>query len=240
MHDDQDLSSRLRLPESLAESGDPIEGNPYPIEHRAHQVWMDATRQAEMEMSRINSDASALLIPATADEWMPQQVIAKFDVWARRGLQVVWTDDTVREYDRFLVDYANAWIESVSRLLAARRPPFSSESHLADLRRRLAARVHHWKVEARRHRIQQEAQAAAAAPEIQKAPAAELVERRRLAVRKYREDHDLDAVGFAQTVGISDTVVSAIIREDWNRFKRGAQEKLLAVIGMAREDWYRE
>ena len=240
MHDDQDLSSRLRLPESFAGSGDPIEGNPYPTEHPAHQVWMDATRKAEMEVSRINSDASSLLTPATADAWMPTLVVAKFDVWARRGVQVVWTDDAVQQYDGWLVGYANAWIESVSRLLTSHPPPFPSERVLADLRRRLAARVHHWKAEARRYRIQQEAHAAAAAPEVQKPPSDELVERRRLAVRKYRDDHDLDAVGFAQRVGISETAVRAIIREDWKRFNRGTQEKLLAVIGMTREEWYRE
>ena len=68
MDEDGKLPEGLRLPESLAESGDPVEGNPYPIEHPAHQVWMDATRQAETEVSRINSEASSSLTPATADD----------------------------------------------------------------------------------------------------------------------------------------------------------------------------
>ena len=68
-----------------------------------------------MEVSRINAEASSLLTPATANEWMPTLVVAKFDVWAKRGVQVVWTDDAVRHYDGWLVGYANAWIESVSR-----------------------------------------------------------------------------------------------------------------------------
>lgn len=192
-----------------------------------------------MEVSRINSEAPSSLTLATADAWMPTMVIAKFDAWARRGVQVVWTHEAVQQYDGWLVRYGNGWIESVSRLLTSHAPPFPLERVLADLRRRLAARVHHWKAEARRYRIQQEAHAAAIA-EVQRPPSAQLVERRRLAVRKYRDDHDLDAVGFAQTVRIDETVVSAIIRGDWKRFKRGAQEKLLAVIGMTREDWYRE
>ena len=240
MDDDQDLPARLRLPETFAESGDPIEGNPYPTEHPAHQVWMDATRKAEMEVSRINAQAPSLHNLADDNEWMPTLVVAKFDAWARRGLQVVWTDEAVHQYDGWLVRYANTWIESVSRLLTLHAPPFPSEVALADLRSRLGARVHHWKAEARRYRIQQEAQAAATAPNVQKPPSDELVERRRLAVRKFRDDHDLDAVGFARTVGISDSVVRAIVREDWKRFKPGTQEKLLAVIGMTREDWYRE
>jgi hypothetical protein len=65
------------------------------------------------------------------------------------------------------VSYANAWIESVSRLLASH--PFP-ERVLADLRRRLAARVHHWKAEARHYRVEQEARAAAAPAEVQRPP----------------------------------------------------------------------
>lgn len=91
MDEDGNLLERLRLPESLVGSGDPVEGNPYPVEHPAHQVWIDATRRAEMEVIRINADASSLLTPATADEWMPTLVVAKFDVWARRGVRVVWS-----------------------------------------------------------------------------------------------------------------------------------------------------
>jgi hypothetical protein len=127
MDDEGRLSEGLQLPESLAESGDPVEGNPYPTEHPAHQVWMDATRQAEMEVSRINSEASSSLTPDNADEWMPMLVVAKFDVWAGRGVQVVWTDHAVREYDGWLVSYANVWIDSVSRFLTSHPPPFSPE-----------------------------------------------------------------------------------------------------------------
>ena len=71
-------------------------------------------------------------------------------------------------------------------------------------------------------------------------PSRELVERRRRAVQRYRDDHDLSAAGFARKVGISETAISGIIREDRNRFNRGTQEKLLKVIGMTREEWYRE
>jgi hypothetical protein len=230
----------LRLPESLAESGDPVEGNPYPPEHPAHQVWNDSTRLAEMEVSRINATAPELLTPATSAEWMPTLVVSKFDVWARRGVQVVWTDDAVRQYDHWLVNYANDWIDAVSRFLTSHPPPFASETVLDDLRRRLAGRVHHWKAEARHYRVQQEARAAAATAEVQRPPSDQLLERRRRAVRKYRDDHDLDAVGFARTIGISDTVVRAIVRDDWTRFNRGTQQKLLAVLGMTREDWYGE
>jgi len=241
MDEDGNLLERLRLPESLVGSGDPVEGNPYPVEHPAHQVWIDATRQAEMEVIRTNADASSLLTPATADEWMPTLVVAKFDVWARRGVRVVWTDNAVDQYDAWLVGYANTWIESISRLVMSRHPPLpAADTVLAELRRRLAARVHHWKAEARRYRVRQEAHAAAAKAAMQRPPSDELVARRRRAVQKYRADHDLDAVGFARVVGISETALRGIIREDSSRFSRSTQEKLLAAIGMTRAEWYRE
>jgi hypothetical protein len=171
---------------------------------------------------------------------MQTLVIAKFDVWAERGVKVVWTDDAAEDYGKWLVEYENAWIDSVSAYLTSHPPPFSSESVLTDLRRRLRGRVLHWKAEARRYRVQQEAHAAAAPPEIQRRPSINLVERRRHAVQKYRADHDLDAVGFARHVGISDTAVRGIIREDWTRFDQHTQDRLLRAIGMTREDWYRE
>jgi hypothetical protein len=239
MDDDDDRLGRFRLPESFAESGDPVEANPFPPEHPAHQVWMDATRKAEMELSCINTDAPALLTPATAHEWMVMLVVAKFDVWARRGVQVVWTDDAVRSYDRWLVDYANAWVESLFPRVT-HLPPLPREMFLDDLRRRLAARVQHWKAEARRYRLLQEAHAAAVAPAIQRPPSRELIERRRRAVQKYREQHGLDAVGFARAAGISESAVRGIIREDTTRFNRTTQEKLLAIVGMTQADWYRE
>ncbi len=193
-----------------------------------------------MEVSNINSAASSALSPATASDWMPAMVVAKFNVWARRGVQVVWTDDAVEQNDAWLVRYADAWIDSVSRSLTSHPPPFPPESLLAELRRRLAARVHHWKAEARRYRRQQEAAAGAAAPEVQRRPSDDLVERRRPAVRKYRDDRDLTATGFARVVGISATAVRGIIREDRTRFNRSTQDKLLTAIGITRDEWYRE
>jgi hypothetical protein len=240
MDDDQDLGARFRLPESFAEAGDPVEGNPYPTEHPAHQVWIGATRKAEMEVIRINSDASSMLTPATAGEWMPTLVVGKFDAWAGRGVQVVWTDDDLHQYDAWLVGYANGWIDAVSRLMTSDPPPFPPERVLADLRRRLGARVLHWKAEARRYHVEHEDHAGVSAPEAHPRVSREVVERRRRAVRAYCDGHELDAVGFARNVGISETAVRGIIREDRKRFDHGTQEKLLAVIGMTREEWYRE
>lgn len=240
MDKDGNLPEWLRLPHSLAESGDPIEGNPYPKEHPAYQVWIDATRRAEGEVCRIDAEASSSLTPANADNWLPALAVSKFDVWARRGVKVVWTDAAMRQYDRWLLDYANAWIEDVSRCLTAHPPPFPPELVLTDLRRRLGARVVYWKAESRRYRSLQEAHAAAAVPAVPRVPSGELVKRRRHLVQKHRGDHGFSASGFAQRVGISESAIRGIVREDWTRFNRATQDRLLTAINVTREEWYRE
>jgi hypothetical protein len=44
----------FRLPESLRESGDPIEGNPFQPSDARYKVWADATRSAERELCDLN------------------------------------------------------------------------------------------------------------------------------------------------------------------------------------------
>ena len=127
MDDDQETSGRFRLPESFSQTDDPVGGNPYPQQHPAHEVWAGATRRAEAEISRINAEAAASLTPDTANDWMQGLAVAKFGVWAKRGVQVIWTDEALRAYERWLVDYANAWIDSISRYLASRPPPFDGD-----------------------------------------------------------------------------------------------------------------
>jgi hypothetical protein len=37
------------IPDGFASSGDPVDGNPFPPEDALHQVWQDATREAEQK-----------------------------------------------------------------------------------------------------------------------------------------------------------------------------------------------
>jgi hypothetical protein len=60
-----DPAERFRLPDSFASVGDPIEGNPFPVDHPLHQVWIAAPRKAEEEVCH-NTSASLLnLTPGT-------------------------------------------------------------------------------------------------------------------------------------------------------------------------------
>jgi len=78
----------------------------------------------------------------------------KFDIWANRGIQVVWGDSAVGGYDQWLINYAEAWLEVVSaRKLYSLVVPL--DSLLAALRLALTRRVEWWKAEARRYVAEQ-------------------------------------------------------------------------------------
>jgi hypothetical protein len=154
------MANRLRLPDTLASITDPVGPNPFPVETVQHKVWEEATRKAEEEICRLNAEGLSSLTPETALlDWLPSLVAAKFDVWAKRTIQVVWTDGAVRGYDRLLIDQANSWIDTVSQFLERDPPRDPVEPVLLSLRNRLAARVEHWRAEARGYRAAQEAHA---------------------------------------------------------------------------------
>ena len=88
----------LNLPAGLLSSGDPVEGTPFPADDLRHKVWDDATRRAEEELFRFNSDLLKTRpdSPDAAVSWMSRLVEGKFDIWAKRRIHVVWSDGAVR------------------------------------------------------------------------------------------------------------------------------------------------
>jgi hypothetical protein len=151
-----DAGDAFRLPEGMQSAGDPIEGNPFPETARRNQVWSDATHKAEEELCRFNA---RLLTERPAPEaenyadWMIALIVGKFDIWAKRGVHVVWSDNEVRAYDQWLFNYAQEWLES------ARSFPIlgQTESLLNELRLRLMERMEFWKAEGRRYVTDQKA-----------------------------------------------------------------------------------
>jgi len=148
----RDWSDLLTLPEGLRHSGDPVEGNPFPDGDPRHKVWDDATREAEEQWCRLNSepeitqaDRSDVLIDSVC-----QRFAGRFDVWARRGVHVVWSDAAVSTYDQWLINYAEAWLQDVyANKLYSRVVPLH---HLLNaLRLVLTKRANWWKAEARRY-----------------------------------------------------------------------------------------
>ena len=151
-----DSPKSFRLPESVIGTGDPLGSNPFPPSDPRHDVWTELTRDAEEEVCQI--DVQVLARPKSFDELLDLDAhnlllnhqVAKFDVWAKRTVTVVLTDDLVAEYDRWLLDYANAWLEEVARFLDNSPPPFSVEDALCEARIRFGGRVQYWRGVARR------------------------------------------------------------------------------------------
>ena len=57
MSSQHDPAERFRLPDSFASVGDPVEGNPFPVDDPLHEVWIGATRKAEEEVCHLTSSA---------------------------------------------------------------------------------------------------------------------------------------------------------------------------------------
>src|SRR5258706_7199893 len=93
----------LNLPEWLHGTQDPIDANPFPVDDLRHDVWEKATREADEEALRLNSER--LAAPDRGIEWIVLLVAGKFDIWAKRGVQVVWSDRAVGSFDHWLVNY---------------------------------------------------------------------------------------------------------------------------------------
>jgi hypothetical protein len=161
------------LPAGLRSAGDPVDGNPFPANLPEHRVWQEATLKAEEELCRFNSEFQKIQPtgnegfaawikrggPAWAADadaaWSISMCVGKFDIWAKRGIQIVWSENALREYDEWLFRYAQAWIDSHMR--ARHR---LSESSLLELRSKLIGRMELWKSEARRYLSEQRNQAA--------------------------------------------------------------------------------
>ena len=79
--------------------------------------------------------------------------VAKFDIWAERGVRVVWDDAAVRGYDKWLESYANDWLELYNEKFSASS---ALDTLLSDLRFRLIAQIELWKSIARRFPAEQQ------------------------------------------------------------------------------------
>ena len=148
MSSPQDPSERFRLSDSFASVGDPVEGNPFPLDASLHTVWIEATRKAE---EAVCTSSALLNLPSrTSEDWATTLILAKFDAWAERGASVVWSDRAVQHYDQWLVSYANSWLDEVAQIYRSAPPGDPVYGWLTRLRNRLGGQVHAWKAVARR------------------------------------------------------------------------------------------
>lgn len=136
------------LPAALRESAvprwshrDPVEGgNPFSARDERHRAWDAATRDALQELAAIDARlAREPLAPgaATYRARVIDLAARRFDVWARRGLTVVDSEEACREYERWLTAYTENWVRYVGETVP--RVTFGSA-----VRDRMAERAAHW------------------------------------------------------------------------------------------------
>ena len=69
---------------------------------------------------------------------------------------------------------------------------------------------------------------------------ATVVQSRLRRVRAYRTAHRLSAAAFARRLGVSEASIQSIVAERRERFAADRRERLLAIINVSRDEWYRE
>ena len=154
-----DTTDEFDLPASLLSVGDPVEGNPFPPSDPRHKIWYDASLSAEKSVSRLNSQYVKTRVSDldSSAAGMMDLFVRKFDIWAKRSIQVVWSDDEVRSYDQWLFKYANECLDN------CRKTGHFSHDTLLEFRSQLVERVQWWKVEARTYLAKQRINSACAA-----------------------------------------------------------------------------
>ena len=142
-----------RLPEGFGASPDPFRGNPFKKGDPRHRVWEDSTRTAETAVHQFAAHHLEVFPIDSVDQplWHVDHLSPKFDIWAERYFAVIWSDKAALDFDRWLFNYANSWLQDLTS-----EPGLCPTVYvLPMLRARLAGRVEHWKAEARRYLAEQ-------------------------------------------------------------------------------------
>ena len=222
-----DTRDLLRLPAGL-QSPDPVEGNPFSPNDPRYRIWEDATRVAEQKVHLFVaafSDALAEIpLPKGEDEicryliarW-GHHVTTKYDIWAERGVHVVWNNEEVKAFDQWLANYANAWLKTVKAFFPA---DIDSDLLLQELRQLLIGRMEFWKSEARRYVSEQKATLAARAnTHLSDSKGAKGVDRRRTKAEFWHSE-DYRTIGLRGKkyhLSYNQAAIVRVLNEAWER-----------------------
>ena len=98
---------------------DPVEGgNPYPRGAPEWAVWETGTAAARDRLRRMDAriarTAQVTLDPALYRAQLLDLAVGRFDIWTERGLTVVSTEQTRRDYEHWLAAYVTNWLRYVA------------------------------------------------------------------------------------------------------------------------------
>src|SRR5437868_6550686 len=89
--------------------------------------------------------------PSTVYPWVPRLMPfyrGKFDVWAWRGLAGIQNDEDLRLYDKWLVSFAQNWLDDRG-IESSNDPEEHKRPLIAELHKKLLEGIAHWQSEAR-------------------------------------------------------------------------------------------
>lgn len=151
---------------NLREAGDPVIGNPFPPNNSRHEIWNQATLEAEEE----NCQLTAQLMRQSNDRaregfwawyqrgggnlhefknWVLDLHTTRFNIWAKRTCRVVLNENDLRAYDCWLSDYAKGYLNLVTASRTVRDWPTGTCPIPAEFQSILIERVNYWKAAAR-------------------------------------------------------------------------------------------
>jgi len=147
---------RISLPVNLTSIQDPCGDNPFPAGNPRFGIWAEATRQAQEDLLRFQSDLLQRMNAIAPDSdyedkfywlWI-ENFTGTFDVWAGRGISVLGTDEDAQAYDKWIADF----LVGVLALAWGSCPECYPKERLnRELKYQLMPRLLHWKGQARRH-----------------------------------------------------------------------------------------
>ena len=147
------MSEPGRFPDALRSSAvprwshrDPVECvNPFAPDDDRHPVWHVATGHVKDTLVRTDAELEheQARHPRPYPVRLVALAVARFDVWCQRGLEIVGSPRAVREYERWLDDYQENWLEYVADTCP-------NVDVADDLRSQLTARARFWIDGARR------------------------------------------------------------------------------------------
>ncbi|HJN45565.1 MAG: hypothetical protein CL477_15530 [Acidobacteria bacterium] len=142
------------LPDALRASAvprwshrDPVEGgNPFPSSDARSEAWDTATDASRLALTQhdaeLEATAQVTLDRAHYRAQLLDLAVARFDVWARRGLSALRTGEDGRDFDRWLADYVANWLAYVAETCPRVEVGTTLET-------RLTSRAEHWSGRAR-------------------------------------------------------------------------------------------
>jgi len=141
-------SEEPEIPYFLLPEQDPIPENPFAANDERHVRWVQATGLATADVLRFNAEMAATFERADGvvsyAAFASAVVLKWFEIWGGRGARFVRNLEEFDNFDQWLAEWAQFWLDDVKASWSGDFRPFV----LGRLPARLKTCVAHWRAEA--------------------------------------------------------------------------------------------